>query len=70
MLNTDTRRIANNLAELTNTLHPVGLEPADVRKLVLKLPALIVANPVTVASKLGALKVGVTLRQPCSTFMN
>lgn len=57
VLSTDTRHIAAHLTHLTNLLQPLGLDAADVRKLVLKQPTLLVANIVTIASHLEPLRV-------------
>jgi hypothetical protein len=57
VLSTDTTRISRNLAELAALLKPLGFSPQDVKRLVLKQPPLLVANPVTISAKLEALKV-------------
>lgn len=50
-------RMSRNLAELAALLKPLGFSTEDVKRVVLKQPSLLVANPVTVSSKLEALKV-------------
>lgn len=57
VLSTQPRRIAYNLSELTNVMQPLDMDADDVRKMVIKLPHLLVANPVTIAVKLEALRV-------------
>lgn len=57
VLSTNISHIAAHLTDLTKLLQPLGLDAADVRKLLLKQPPLLLANPVTIASKLGPLRV-------------
>jgi hypothetical protein len=61
VLSTGTKRISRNVAELAALLKPLGFSPEDAKRLVLKYPQLLVANPVTISSKLEALKVGEVL---------
>lgn len=57
VLSTDYHRLASNLVELTGLLQPLGLNPGDVRKLVLKHPNMLLASPITTAQKLQSVRV-------------
>lgn len=61
VLSTDATRVSRNLAELAALLKPLGFSPENVKRLVLKQPSLLVANPVTTSAKLEALKVSAVL---------
>jgi hypothetical protein len=64
VLSTKTGHIAAHLTDLIKLLQPLGMDAADVRKLVLKQPMLLLANPVILASKLERLKVCICSQWP------
>lgn len=61
LLNTDIAKTTARLQELTELLGSIGLRPKDVRRLTLKMPLLMLLNPITTATKLAYLKVIVVI---------